>query len=244
MGILNPSCIPDVPSERIHYLDSAKGLAIALVVLAHICNDYNKVRDPLAIWINSFHLPLFFVVSGFLMAYKDETGYPWRKFLWLKSKAILYPYLSFSFLFLSYYIISQILRDRPFIWNSFSLIFDTVSLSGISTLWFLPSLFLAEAFIYMLICHQKNDDSSIPIFIVAVCAAFIVGRIANSHSFDTASGKLIYRVLHISSRTIMASGFVGFGYLFFIFISKHLNRMNFSKLFPLGILLTAANIPV
>ena len=54
--------------QRMTYLDCAKGVAIILVVLGHI----DMGNNPLNNWIYSFHMPLFFVLSGMLMSYKNK----------------------------------------------------------------------------------------------------------------------------------------------------------------------------
>lgn len=46
---------------RIAWVDIAKGLGIFLVVLGH---TYRK--NPVQNWIYSFHMPLFFILSGWL----------------------------------------------------------------------------------------------------------------------------------------------------------------------------------
>lgn len=69
--------------ERIKFLDSAKGLAICLMVFAHAIawnladyqsvisinstqSDKNLVAGLLWQFIYSFHMPLFFLISGYL----------------------------------------------------------------------------------------------------------------------------------------------------------------------------------
>lgn len=46
-------------NKRIEYLDVAKGVGIILVVWAH-------ASGPFSNYINQFHMPLFFLISGFL----------------------------------------------------------------------------------------------------------------------------------------------------------------------------------
>ena len=53
-------------SNRIDYLDIAKGLGIFLIVLGH-----NNIPIALYDWIYSFHVPLFFIISGYLL--KNQT---------------------------------------------------------------------------------------------------------------------------------------------------------------------------
>ena len=54
--------------ERIEYVDQLKGLAILFVVIGHVYNF--RTVDPQTNWvfklIYSFHLPLFFILSGYV----------------------------------------------------------------------------------------------------------------------------------------------------------------------------------
>lgn len=54
--------------ERINYIDIAKGIGILLVVLGH---GYSNI-NPVYCWINSFHMPLFFILTGVLFSIKSE----------------------------------------------------------------------------------------------------------------------------------------------------------------------------
>lgn len=58
---------------RIEWLDSARGIAIILVVLGH-CIGY--IDDPLNKVILSFHMPAFFFLSGICMK-REES---WKVF--------------------------------------------------------------------------------------------------------------------------------------------------------------------
>ena len=49
--------------ERIAYVDAARGLAILCVVLGHLYPG-----DGIVQYISSFHVPVFFILSGLLMA--------------------------------------------------------------------------------------------------------------------------------------------------------------------------------
>lgn len=95
--------------KRVTYLDLAKGIGIILVVLGHMEN----INAGLRTWISSFHMPLFFVISGMLIALKNEdkklivqdsaTEGRWSglKTLTLKkARGILVPYAWFSLIYI------------------------------------------------------------------------------------------------------------------------------------------------
>lgn len=56
--------------ERDNTIDVAKGIAIMLVVLGH---SLGETSSPLNKIILSFHMPLFFFLSGFLWKFKSES---------------------------------------------------------------------------------------------------------------------------------------------------------------------------
>ena len=57
-----------MPSHRIEYLDIAKGIGMILVYIGH-CRIPGD--NPLFQWIYSFHMPLFFFISGLLFKRRD-----------------------------------------------------------------------------------------------------------------------------------------------------------------------------
>lgn len=81
---------------RVDYLDELRGFAILLVVLGHIYLPFTESgsSNPVAEAIYSFHMPLFFFISGFLCEQTnriDIIGY--SKFLKKKFFALIIPYL-------------------------------------------------------------------------------------------------------------------------------------------------------
>ena len=82
-------------TKRLEYLDMVKGLAIILVVLGHI----EFISHPLRVWISSFHMPVFFIVSGILIRYKNEADQPLLPLIAKKARQILIPYFWFSLLY-------------------------------------------------------------------------------------------------------------------------------------------------
>jgi polysaccharide biosynthesis protein PslL len=131
-------------SRRIVYLDIAKGIGILLVVMAH--NDLAAVSLFLYRFIYSFHMPLFFFLSGYFL----NTSAPFLNFLWKRFNTILKPYL---FTILLIYITSVSFSNMSFK-TALGRMGKAMYASGLYIdwvqLWFLPSLFVTSLFAYLL----------------------------------------------------------------------------------------------
>ena len=132
-------------TTRLGYFDIAKGIGIILVVIAHIEYVDLGIRN----YIVSFHMPLFFVVSGMLSAHINEFGRPAKTVILKKLKRIMLPYLVFSVLFpvidIVYFYITG--NGDPF-GTLRQNIYDSLVLYGYSVLWFLPTAFFGDMFFF------------------------------------------------------------------------------------------------
>lgn len=127
--------------KRLPWLDIAKGIAMMAVVFSH---EFASVK-PLALLCNSFMLPLFFMCSGFCLS---PGKYGIAEYFTRKAKTLLLPYfvlgLIVSLLHIGINGIDGVLKN--IINNLFSW----------QTLWFLPVLFIADLFLYILLSVSKN----------------------------------------------------------------------------------------
>ena len=187
--------------RRLNYLDYAKGIGILLVVLAHIyCFNPKLQESMIVVWIYSFHMPLFFIISGMLIKFKDEKLS--KNIILKKIKNILIPYLFFSILSSIIKIIIYELNTSMIIWD---LIYTCIGY-GIDVLWFLPALFVAEILMLLIFKISKSDYMRM----IIIGSLFIVGlSITKSYGM----------ILLIIGRCFIATGFVSIGYYGF-------NRMN------------------
>lgn len=141
-------------ADRITWIDSAKGIGIILVVLGHIClvkEEYN--------YINSFHVPLFFFLSGYLVRFEKYDSV--RLFITEKFNSIIVPYFYFSLLSYFYWIVIE----RRFSGNVVSPLAAFVNifiapggdqyLPHNPALWFLPCLFMVAVVFYTLARKQR-----------------------------------------------------------------------------------------
>ena len=91
---------PSAPSTKARdpFLDNARGILIALVVVGHTLECFEAISEPfgetLRIWIYSFHMPAFVAISGYLSrSYRNEPRQV-RRLL----TAMLVPYVIFQLL--------------------------------------------------------------------------------------------------------------------------------------------------
>lgn len=89
---------PKQSSNRLPWLDIARGMGIILVVIGHVGEGIINSGIPFPAWIKlivetiyTFHMPLFFWISGFLFLPSFQK-HP-DSFLKIKVGTVLYPYL-------------------------------------------------------------------------------------------------------------------------------------------------------
>lgn len=64
-------------NNRIEYIDILRGFAIFLVTLGHVLEKSGYHESSLFAFIYSFHMPLFFCISGYVCALSSDK----RKFV-------------------------------------------------------------------------------------------------------------------------------------------------------------------
>ena len=130
-------------SRRVQYVDIAKGIGIILVVMGH--NDFALISPFAHKLIYSFHMPMFFFMSG--MFFKPDV--PFWTFLGNRFNRILKPFFSILLLIyfasLSFSKISIVMASRRLLKAMYGSGFyiDWVQL------WFLPHLFAVSLFAYL-----------------------------------------------------------------------------------------------
>ncbi len=197
-------------TKRLEYLDMAKGIGIFFVALGHM----EDIATGTRVWISSFHMPLFFIISGILMAVKDEPSKDLKETVTKKFRGIIIPYLWFS---LSYFVIDilnlnviQNIDLRTFIVDTI----DSVTFYGMSVLWFLPALFLASVgFLYLK--KRFPDKFVIPgIFVIAAVSYAIKLQFAKLYAANEESILItsLINIVYIFLRAAIAQSFVGSGY--------------------------------
>jgi fucose 4-O-acetylase-like acetyltransferase len=137
---------------RITWIDQAKGIGIFLVVLGHTLRGLKAsqiIPDSRAFrltdsWIYSFHMPLFFLLSGLFAERRIDRGA--RAFVRDKLATLAYPYLVWSVLqTLAQFATSRYANHRPSLSD-----LGWILIEPILQFWFLYALFLISLFYYAL----------------------------------------------------------------------------------------------
>ena len=214
----NPS-MKTYTKNHLIYPDIAKGIGIILVVLGHI--EY--ISLPLRNFIVSFHMPLFFVISGILMNLIQEEKRDLGTTAAKKAKRILLPYVYFSLLDTIVYLIYFYATGRDGGFSTiFSYLVNSLTLYGISVLWFLPALYGSEL-LFLKIRQSSTKPLTAVISVVCSTAAIVLNYFLSSlnNLYGLNMGFAFFRLFAVSIlRMLFCSLFISFGYFIFPIIKK------------------------
>src|SRR5579862_1205738 len=132
---------------RKNYLDVLKGMGIFYVVFGHVTHI-----EVLRAYIWNFHMPLFFLISGFLFNAGKYDNF--KSLFKSKFNSIYLPYVFFfAVTFLYWVLIERKFRGGEYsILNQFMGLFygtyEGEHLNFNGALWFLPCLFVVELMFY------------------------------------------------------------------------------------------------
>ena len=143
------------PSDRIDYLDAAKGIFILWIMTEHhLLGAESVVR-----YLYSMGVPSFFLISGFLYAYKREWEQPFGKFGVRKVQKLLYPFLTFSVINILWYLLYYKVLYPSAVpeYGLKKILLHTVSTYGYNALWYLPCVFWGTLLFFALRRVKHHD---------------------------------------------------------------------------------------
>jgi fucose 4-O-acetylase-like acetyltransferase len=132
-------------SKRIEYLDIAKGIGILLVVLGH--NDFEVISLFVQRLIYSFHMPLFFFLSGYFI----NTAVPFFDFVKKRFNALLKPFFFTIFLIYFTSISFEKMGFNTAITRTVKSLYGSGHYLDWVQLWFLPHLFAVSLYAFLFI---------------------------------------------------------------------------------------------
>lgn len=158
--------------KRLIWVDQLKAFAMFLVVWGH-CIQRCKTVFLLRL-IYSFHMPLFFIISGLTFNTKRKDSI--TNFAKHKAKTILYPYFAFSIILIPLWLLNRslgavqndsIIEIVMGIFYSNSGVIRATSNAG----WFLVTLFFAEIIFYVAFKIYGRDHKKL--FLISLLVAII-----------------------------------------------------------------------
>ena len=153
-------------NNRIESFDIARGIGILLMVMGHadFGADFSKV-------IHTFHMPLFFFVSGYFYRPQKYAGY--LEYLRHNTRTLLIPYLIFAVFFeILHVIYTGDFSIRYFLVSICSSNHNRIDVAG--ALWFLLCLFSAKVVYHALSVTIKNRKVlTAVIIIISLSASFL-----------------------------------------------------------------------
>lgn len=167
-------------NKRISFIDAARGVGIMLVVLGHVIGNEEMTftgSDIVFKFIYSFHMALFFVISGIVLGQslrgKSISKNDIRHRVRSRIHRLLVPYFVWSFI---YFLLDvRTLEDLRVVKEWFYCIF---TFRGRAPIWFLAALFWAEFCVILLAAIFKQNKVRIGIFtLVMIVIAVILWKL-------------------------------------------------------------------
>ncbi len=128
--------------KRIVYIDIARGIGILLVVLGH--NDFGFISPFFYQVIYSFHIPLFFFLSGLFL----NPAIPFLEFFKKRFNGLLKPYLFTLFLIYFTSVSFEKMSFQTAIQRIVKSLYGTGHYIDWVQLWFLPHLFVVSLYAF------------------------------------------------------------------------------------------------
>ena len=242
--------------KRIIYFDIAKGIGIILVLIGHLQTDtilsYTPYVLSLCSWIFSFHMALFFIISGMFISCKKEEEKDLKESVKKKFKSVMIPYLWFSIIYILIVLYSLLISKVVPLKTLFIQLWYVIGMYGMNVLWFLPALFAAEVLFLFIIKHFGKLRSVLVIIILSITAAgvnFLRGNMRSVPEVYERLNELIVTII----RPVFACVYILTGYWLYkgldIFDSrikkaKTVQVMVLPVLFAVNIYLNRINRPV
>ena len=157
--------------QRLDYLDIAKCITIFLVIMGHSTGNLDTPLFRVVLY--SFHMPLFFIVSGTVVRTHVTTKYDkahWKDFLGKNLFMLMVPYLIWGLIYSQF----SYKNTAYILYGSWQLLGKAGTLTS---LWYLPCLFLARIEMEaVLMLGKKLEKLNRHLYaLIIAAAAFAIG---------------------------------------------------------------------
>ncbi|MDO4188812.1 MAG: acyltransferase family protein [Lachnospiraceae bacterium] len=208
--------------KRVEYFDVVKGIGAFLVLIGHLQGPEFFQYSPYIIlmcqWIFSFHMVLFFVISGMLISYKNDIDKDMKDIAKRRFKGIMVPYYWFSFFYMTVvfaaFFKKQILVGT--VWLNLWYVFSTY---GMNVLWFLPALFFAEL-LFIFLMKKLGTKKAVIVISIQAAIGFVIAYLLRQGTYDTTIKEGAHELAIAVVRPFIACAFVAIGYFGYKLINR------------------------
>ena len=140
--------------ERVHYIDIAKGIAMILVILGH---TKKLVSANVVWWLYTFHMPLFFILSG--MVFNPDKYKNFKEMFKAKFKSLIIPYVCLCLIAWFW----TMIVNKPTNFLNYKTVEKFIGIfvgqrgsTYYFSMWFITAIFLSEIILYIWARMIKN----------------------------------------------------------------------------------------
>lgn len=232
-------------NKRIIWIDYIKALAIFFVVFGHMIDELAFNLPFLYVFIYSFHVPLFFLISGFLFGIKQDIKQSsFKSYFMKKFKNIILPYFFFSLLISLMHLAKAVIITHDFSFftqlSNVDILLKTLLLTNesvFSNLWFFPCMFITEI-IFFLLNKYLNSKFKIIICILLGIVAFIYGafiKVSLPLCLDNALLAILFYMIgeQLCKRKLLDNKIITFSSIIIFIVCNVLNYILFPQKLPI-----------
>lgn len=217
--------------KRLDYFDMAKGIGALLVLIGHLQGEqffkFSPYIIPVCTWIFSFHMPLFFIISGMLINYREDEKKDFRTLTKKRFKGIMVPYFWFSFFYLLEVFYALITQSISVSTMGLQLWY-VLSFYGLNVLWFLPALFAGEI-IFLFVIRKYSKKTAAIIFVLITTVASLLNYLTKQFTYDTPLLERLHDLEIVILRPFLACTFIAIGYYIY-FLFKEREKISIKEL--------------
>lgn len=146
--------------SRVLWIDIARGIGLLLVFIGHL--DIPAASA----WVYTFHMPLFFFLSGLL--YPGCEKYSFSEFAWRRFKGLVIPYFTLGSVIALFYSVIYAINGEPA--ATYAEMFRSFLIQEhYWTIWFLAALYLAQLIYYAIDRCFNRWRGAVTIASLALC---------------------------------------------------------------------------
>lgn len=150
--------------ERFGWIDLARGYCILCVIFGHMPEEGGIFVD----WVYSFHLPMFFILSGYLF---HPNKYSFKSFTLKKIRKLLVPYFFMGFIIV---MLNWCFYDLGDVEAFKNYIVELLIQNRFHTIWYLTCIFVTEMLFYIMVKYMADRIWKVGVMVIALGALGIV----------------------------------------------------------------------